>query len=202
MRISLDDIKHMERRYRATLINTITGFKSANLIGTLDTDGLPNVAIFNSCVHIGANPPLIGFIMRPLTVPRQTYENIRALGQYTINHVHVDFYEQAHQSSAKYAKGVSEFEATGLTTEYSDSIKAPYVKESKIKLGMEYVEEYEIKANGTILIIGKILEILIPEQHLEEDGFVDLGKAGSTAVTGLESYFKAELMGRRPYARP
>ena len=32
--LSLADIQNMDRRYRATLLNTLSGFKSANLVGS------------------------------------------------------------------------------------------------------------------------------------------------------------------------
>jgi hypothetical protein len=34
------------------------------------------------------------------------------------------------------------FQLVVLTEEYSQTIKAPYVKESNIKIGLEYVEEH------------------------------------------------------------
>jgi len=56
--------------------------------------------------------------MRPLSVERQTYEYIKSTGQYTINHVHLDFIDKAHYASAKFDKAASEFEACELTAEY------------------------------------------------------------------------------------
>ncbi|HBF47730.1 MAG TPA: flavin oxidoreductase, partial [Shewanella frigidimarina] len=47
------------------------------------------------------------------SVPRHTFENIMQTGLYTINHVNQSIYEQAHQTSARYDKDESEFEATG-----------------------------------------------------------------------------------------
>ena len=47
---SLGDIQKMERIPRLTLINAITGFKSGNLIGTANKEGLPNLAIFSYSV--------------------------------------------------------------------------------------------------------------------------------------------------------
>lgn len=47
----------LEDRKRIALINSLSGFKSLNLIGTINNQGQTNLAIFNSVVHIGANPP-------------------------------------------------------------------------------------------------------------------------------------------------
>lgn len=196
------DIDGWEKRYRANLINSLSGFKSANLIGTRSAGGQENLALFSSVFHLGANPPLQGMISRPFTdtVTRHTFRNIQETGYYTINHVHRDFYEAAHQSSARYPDGQSEFEASGLHPEYLEDFPAPFVKESQIKLGMRLVEHQEL-LNRTILIIGSIERIYLPEGCVEQDGNVLLEKAGSVAVSGLYSYHQSQLLQRLPYAK-
>ena len=53
------DIFNLDKVKRLKLINSITGVKPANLIGTRSSDGITNLAIFSSIVHLGSNPPLI-----------------------------------------------------------------------------------------------------------------------------------------------
>ena len=77
----------MEQRERARLINSLSGFKSANLIGTCDKQGLENLAVVSSVVHLGSNPPLFGFIVRPTESRRDTLENILETKHFTINSV-------------------------------------------------------------------------------------------------------------------
>jgi flavin reductase (DIM6/NTAB) family NADH-FMN oxidoreductase RutF len=202
---SLDDIQKMERIPRLTLINAITGYKSGNLIGTVNTEGVSNLAIFSSAVHIGSDPPLIGLVTRPIVpdgkTSRHTYDNIKNCGFYTINHVSLDMIDKAHQTSASYPDGISEFEAVGLTPQYLGLKNVPYVLESPIKLGIEYVEEYYIKANQTIMLIGKVIELILPDNCLDEKGNLDLNKAGTAAVSGLDTYHEATMVRRLPYAR-
>lgn len=199
---SLDDMLGMERDYRRNLMNTISGFKSACLIGTVSHRGISNLAIFNSVVHISATPPYLGFVMRPLTVPRQTYHNIRARGFFTINLVAESFFEKAHQTSAKYDEQTSEFDACGLSPQYTSAHPAPYVLESPIKLGLQYEEEHHITANGSILVVGRVIEALVEEGMIGAEGHVDLDNSGLVAVGGLDSYYRASLLKRMPYARP
>ena len=97
-----EQILKLEKRFRTNLINSLSGFKAANLVATINTAGLTNMAIFSSAVHIGANPPLLGLVSRPHSVPRHTLENIMATEQFTINHVNSMIYKQAHQTSARY----------------------------------------------------------------------------------------------------
>lgn len=200
--ITLDDILLQDRFYRMHLINTITGYRNACLIGTMSHRGTPNLAMFNSVVHIAASPPLLGFIVRPLTVPRHTYHNIKANGYFTINHVHEGILQQGHQTSANYPEKESEFGATGLTPQYSEIHPAPYVKESRIKIGLQFQEEHHIQTNGSILIVGKVLEIILPEEALTVNGHLRPEKWGSLAVVGLDTYYKGEQVARFGYARP
>ena len=162
----------MEQRKRAQFINSISGFRSVALIGTTDTQGQTNLAIFSSIVHIGSNPPLLSFIMRPDSVERHTLTNIMDTGFYTINHINADMYEKAHQTSARYPKSVSEFDAAQLTPVFKNDFVAPFVAESQIQIGMEFRERIEININQTSMIIGEIKFVHYPTSCLLEDGFI------------------------------
>ena len=205
MILHLSDIQALARIPRLTLINAISGFKSANLVGTLGNDQVPNLAIFSSAIHIGSDPPLMGIVTRPvdgdLKTTRHTYQNIRSSGFFTLNHIHSGITAAAHQTSASYPDGISEFPAVGLTPFFSDTIPAPYVAESVIRLGLEYVEEYAIQANNTILIIGKVLELMLPDDCLDEAGNLDLTRADTVAISGLDTYHRATQIARLGYAR-
>ena len=196
------DILSLEKIYRANLINSSSGYKPANLISTISKSKQTNLAIFSSVFHLGANPPLLGMIVRPATVPRNSYENLKEIGYYAINHVQKDFVEKAHFTSAKFPKEVSEFEACKLTEEYIDGFPVPFVKESKIKLGMRFVQEIPLVVNDTILIIGEIEHLILPESILQEDGNLLLDKIQDVCVNGLETYFTVEKLTSFPFARP
>lgn len=187
---------------RANLINSISGYKSANLIGTISALKQTNLAIFSSVVHIGASPPLLGFIQRPIgEVPRHTYENIKEIGFFTINHIHEDFIEKAHYTSAKFDRNVSEFAACGLTEEFIENFTAPFVKESKIKIGLKFVEEIPIKLNGTILMIGEVEQLILPENALLENGNIDLNSVEDICISSLDTYHKVKQIAQFPFAR-
>ncbi|MEH6538301.1 MAG: flavin reductase [Psychroserpens sp.] len=196
---ALDNLHHL---YRINLINSCSGYKSANLLGTKSSDGAENVAVFSSVTHIGSNPPMLGFFCRPTSVLRNTYDNIKSTGFYTINHIHKNILEDAHHTSAKYDSDISEFDKTKLISDYKNGFHAPFVKGAPLQLAMEYVEEYHIKANDTLLIIGKILGLHVRDNILEDDGFIDLSKAQVAAINGLDGYAIPELKTRFGYQRP
>ncbi len=199
---SLEDINQMHHLYRINLINSCSGYKSANLIGTKDEVGNSNVAVFSSLTHLGSNPGLLGFFLRPTTVIRNTYDNIKATGKYTLNHIHEGILEDAHHTSAKYDASISEFDVTTLEEEYKDNFLAPFVKGCPVQLAMSYLEEYPIKANNTILLIGKIEKLYVPDVLLEKDGFINLSKGKIATINGLDGYAIPELKKRLEYQRP
>jgi len=199
---TFDEIMRLPSRYRANLINKVSGFKPANLIGTKSKSGQTNLAVFNSVLHIGANPPYLGFILRPTTVERHTYENIKETGVYSINQITTAIHKQAHQTSAKYDRDISEFEAVGLTEFYQNDFHAPFVTESHIKIGLSFQEEQLIKCNDTRLVIGKIEYLILPEVAILEDGDVALEELDTAAIAGLYNYYKPEHLGKYGYVKP
>lgn len=200
-RIQAQDIEAMEKIFRLNLINSVTGYKPANLIGTAAADGRTNLAMYSSVVHLGSNPPYIGIFTRPTSVARHTYDNLRASGCYTINHVHESFVGAAHYTSAPFPEDESEFDACGLEAEFLDGFQAPYVRESQIKLGMRLVEEIPVKATGTTLLVGKVEEIYLPADLLAADGSLNLNGAGGVCISGLDTYHTAHQIGAYAYAR-
>ena len=198
----ISEIESWERFYRANFINSLTGFKSVNLIGTVNTTGQANLGIFSSIVHIGSNPPLIGYINRPVKAAPHTLANIQSTEVYTINHIHPSFVQQAHQTSAKYEAGISEFEEVGLTPEFQENIVAPFVKESSIKYALSLQEIIPIQLNDTFLVIGKVISIQIEQDIITEDGFIHLEKANTICSNGIDGYYATELIERYQYAKP
>ncbi len=200
--IDAQEILEFEQRFRATFINSLGGFKSLCLIGTVNENSLTNLAVFNSFFHIGANPPLFGLIVRPDAVERHTLENIRKKKYFTVNHVNEKIVKQAHQTSARYSLEQSEFTETGLTPEFINNFSAPYVKESFIKIGAYCIREISIEENGTILLINRFENIICPENIIGRDGFVNLEMAGSLTCSGLDSYHTTKQISRLSYAKP
>lgn len=201
MILDSSNISSWDQKFKLRFINSLSGYKGAHLIGTINECNETNLAIFNSIVHISSEPPQIGFIIRPNTVKRDTYDNILLNEKFTINHVHKNFIEQAHYTSAKFDKDESEFKACNLKEQFLNGFKAPFVRESKIKIGLKLVEDLKIKSNGGRLIIGEIELIDIIDECVEQTGQLDLSKADDICVTGLNQYSIANKHKHLPYAR-
>ena len=200
---SEEDIEDLDKVFRINLINSCSGYKSANLIGTKSNEGTTNVAVFSSIVHLASNPPLLGFFLRPTEIfPRNTYSNIKENGLYTINSIYREIIDDSHHTSAKYDKSISEFNVTNLEEEYIDKIYPPFVKKSPIKIEMKFIEEIKIKANKCKLIIGKIVSLHIEKKMLEKDGFLSLNKGEIPTISGCDAYSIPEDYDRKKYQKP
>ena len=202
MHYTRENINTLDKITRINLINSCSGYKSANLIGSISKEGVPNVAIFSSVTHLGSNPPTLGFILRPTTVPRDTYKNIKETGVFTINHIFEDIIADAHHSSAKYDQEVSEFDMTNLESQYHQNCIAPFVKGSPVQMEMKFIEEYHIKSNNVLHIIAEITNLYVNDDILEKDGFIDLSRAKVAAINGLDSYAVSKSNTRFEYQRP
>lgn len=202
MILTQNDLLKLETRYRTAFINSLAGFRQAVLVGTKSVDGITNLAIFNSLIHLGANPALFGLINRPDSVQRDTLQNILETKEYTLNYIQSFQYEKAHQTSARYEKGVSEFEKVGFKELYYPTCYAPFVENAVVKIAMKLEDTIPIPLNGTILIIGSIAQVEIAESMVGADGFVDLSESDVLISQGLDAYFVSKKIGRLPYAKP
>lgn len=200
--INKDQLSAMEPRYRAQMINSLSGFKSANLIGTINQNNISNLAIFSSVFHLGASPALVGFISRPDGVERHTLKNIELTQQYTINQVNESFFQAAHQTSARYSEEQCEFKQTGLSPQLITGIAAPFVQESQLKYALTLKSITPIPLNNTVLVIGEVTHILCQESAIKNDGYIDIESLNTVMVSGLDSYHTSQRLSRLSYAKP
>ena len=226
MQLNQQEIQGLDKEFRRAFINSLAGFRQAVLVGTQSATGKTNLAIFNSLIHLGANPALFGLINRPDSVQRDTLQNIESQGVYTLNYVSGADYQKAHQTSARYPQGVSEFEQVGFEEQYRPSLAAPFepqitdsleaplktqltppfpapfVAGAMVQIGMKFEERVDLKINGTVLLIGSIQSVYIDDALVAADGFVDLSAAEVLVSQGLDAYFTTSPLGRLPYAKP
>tara|TARA_B100000614_G_C14528641_1_gene485584 strand:+ start:934 stop:1557 length:624 start_codon:yes stop_codon:yes gene_type:complete len=199
MKINKKDINNLDKIYRLNLINSISGIKPGNLIGTKSTNGVDNVAIFSSVVHLGSNPAQIGFVLRPQRRRKSdTYCNIKATNFYTINHITKQMYVKAHNTSIK--DNESEFELLNIEKEYQEGFYAPYVEKSPIKLGMKLIDMI-LLPNDCLFVIGQIENLYIENKLLNSDGTLDLEIGEIMGIGGLNTYYKLNKIDSLPYVR-
>lgn len=199
---SAEQIEKMDDFFRVQLATSLPGAKPISLIGTIDSEARTNLAPFSSVVHLGSKPCLLGMVSRPDLVERHTLANIIETRFWTINHLHPGILEAGHQASARYPKTISEFDATGLTPHFEPGIIAPFVGESRLRIGLELEDVIDIPANGTKLIIGRVALVQIADGHLLNHGGIDLVGIDCLASTSLDTYFTIRPLARFAHAKP
>ncbi|MFT5820667.1 MAG: flavin reductase (DIM6/NTAB) family NADH-FMN oxidoreductase RutF [Crocinitomix sp.] len=202
MHISKEDIRNASHKFRLNLINSISGIKPANLIGTVSSINGNNLAVISSVVHLGSDPALLGFIMRPtLEIRRDTYNNILENGCFTINHMQENMIERAHYTSVKFPAEVSEFDACELEAEFLNDFPAPFVTESLVKIGLKHIETVNIQANQTMMIVGEVQDIYLPKENIDDRGYLTLDAMNTAGIGGLNFYYSIKKIAEFPYAR-
>ena len=200
-----EGIEGLPQRYRARFVNSLSGFKSANLVGTATSRGVSACCMVSSVVHLGSNPALMGVVFRPPGEDAHNYRNLSQSGCFTLSHVTEAFYQQAHQTSARFAKGVSEFEAVGLTPHWHQTdggrFPAPAVEESPVRMGLS-VQEDLLLPNGCRFVMGAVEWVDFDPRAQAEDGFLDLSETGTMCIGGLDAYHTAQRTSRLSYAKP
>jgi flavin reductase (DIM6/NTAB) family NADH-FMN oxidoreductase RutF len=196
------DIAGMELLARVQFATSLPGAKPISLIGTSDRSGQTNLAPFSSILHLGSAPCLLGMVSRPDLVDRHTLANLVETRAWTINHLHPEILDAAHQCSARYPKEVSEFDATGLTAYHEPGFPAPFVSESRFRIGLELEDIIPIPANGTQLVVGRVVLVQVAEEYLMDHGGVDLVGLECLASTALDTYFQLKPLARLTHAKP
>jgi flavin reductase (DIM6/NTAB) family NADH-FMN oxidoreductase RutF len=120
---------------------------------------------------------------------------------YTINHIPSNYVENAHYTSAKFDKEDSEFERCKFSEEYLFDFDAPFVKESRVKIGLKLEEMLPIKLNKCVMVIGSIQHLWVDDVAVEDDGQINLELLDDVGIGGLNSYYKLKRIAQFPYAR-
>lgn len=89
----------------------------------------------------------------------------------------------------------------GLTPRFGQRLIAPYVAESRLRVGMELIRVRRLEENGTLMISARIVEVWLDQAALARDGHLHLERLDAVAVSGLDHYHKGKSLGRLTYAK-
>lgn len=150
-------------------------------VSTVDEDGVANLAPFSFYTAVCSNPPTVLFC--PVTPPdreeKDTLANIRATGEFVINVATESTVEKMNQTSAPYARGVSEFAAAGLTPLAGVKVKAPRVAESPIHLECKLLQIIDVGPGGPgsgKIVLGQVVYAHIDDSVCNEAHHIDVTK--------------------------
>jgi hypothetical protein len=71
-----------------------------------------------------------------------------------------------------------------------------------LKIACSFLEEYEIKANNTILVVGEIQSIFLPNGIVTENGEINLDQIDDVCISGLHNYHQVKKIAAFDYSRP
>jgi len=75
------------------------------------------------------------------------------------------------------------------------------VQQSALKIGLVTKEIIPIKSNGTLLIIGEVQTVVMPEQAISNCGTIDHQRLDSVCISGLNTYHSTHLLSRLKHAK-
>ena len=200
----IHQISSSDKFYKTNFFNTLSGVRSLFLLGSKSKEGIANLAVFNSIVHVGANPPLLGLVFRPEVdeVRRHSLENIKNTEFFTLNLLNSNILDKGHQTSAKYGSDINEFEAVGLTVIYTEYFEAPYVGEAHLKIGLKPLECHSIITNQTTFLVAQVCEVFIDPTFIKPCGSINHDDLKTIVISGLEDYYNLSFVKKKEFARP
>ena len=167
------------------------------LVGSLDENGISNLAPFSFFNAFGANPPIIGFspaLSGRTGLPKDTLLNIKETEEFTVSIVNSSIVEQISLSSCEFDKNIDEFVKTGLTKYKSENIGAYGVQESNFIMECKLHDIISLGENpgSGNLILGEVLQFHINKSILTDTNQVDPYKLDPIARNGGSWYTEAK----------
>lgn len=158
-------------------------------ISSVDAAGRPNLAPYSFFNAIASRPNLVMFSSEGM---KHSMSNVIATGEFVFNLATRALVDAMNQSSANYAEGVNEFEASGLTMAPSLAVKPPRVEGAAAALECRLVQHMQLKdVDGrpldTYLAIGQVLATHIDDACIRNGRF-DPVAAGTIARCGYRDY--------------
>jgi flavin reductase (DIM6/NTAB) family NADH-FMN oxidoreductase RutF len=164
---------------------------------TMDADGKPNLSPYSFFNVFSSNPPILIFSparrVRDNTT-KHTLENVMATKEVVINVVNYDIVQQMSLSSTDYAKGVNEFDKSGLTMLESDVVKPFRVAESPVQFECKVNDIIHLGTEGGAgnLVICEVVKLHISDDVLDDKELIVQEKLDLVARAGGSYYSRAK----------
>lgn len=136
-------------------------------IGTLSSEGVPNLAPYSFFNAVSGQPPTVVF--SPGTGQRRdTLDNVRDVGEFTVNVVTTEVVEAMNATAASFPADIDEFAAVGLTPVQGLVVRPPMVGECRANFECKVTQLVPVgdPAAGNVLVIGEAVVI-----HVDDDLF-------------------------------
>lgn len=137
-------------------------------VTTRNLNGVINAAPFSYFNIISSSPAIVSLsINRSNSNKKDTTNNILANGEAVIQTVDKENVRQMNQTAAELSPDSSEVQLAHLTTEASDLIAVPRIKDAKIQLETKLYQHVPVKFGGIVVSDLLLMEVL--RFHFNED---------------------------------
>ena len=136
------------------------------IIGTYDKNGIPNA--MNAAWGFQSDYGEITFSL----AKHKTTENLKETGGFTVAFGTVDTMEICDYFGIESGNKVNKIEAAGVHVHKAPNVNAPVIEEFPV------IMECRVKSwnEETGILIGEIVDEIVDEKYLDEEGKIDFGK--------------------------
>jgi flavin reductase (DIM6/NTAB) family NADH-FMN oxidoreductase RutF len=169
-------------------------------VGTVDADGVRNLAPYSFFNVVAGTPPTVLFSPgRRNGEPKDTLHNVVATGEFTINLVDEALAEAMNLTSGEYGPEVDEFELAGLATVPGEAVRAPLVVASPANLECRVTRTVDLgDPPSNTVVFGNIERIhvradLLDGTRVDPLGLRAVGRmAGAGYTRTADGYFEMQ----------
>jgi len=141
------------------------------IVGTYNSDGMPNIMNAAWGGIASSRPPCISVSLREATL---TYHNIKQTGAFTVNIPSEKYLKEADYVGIVSGRDHDKFKETHLTPEKSKLVNAPIVKEFPYALECNLVRQIDLGLHT--MFIGEIAGMSADSEVLNPDKLPDIEK--------------------------
>jgi flavin reductase (DIM6/NTAB) family NADH-FMN oxidoreductase RutF len=196
------DTSITESRVIGKLLNGAIIPRPIAFVISMSPSGIINASPFSYFNAISSNPPLLMIsVNRKNGLMKDTARNILATKQFVVHIVDPTIINQVNETSASLPYGDSELDRSTLTLRDSEIVAVPSIKEAKVTFEVQF-EDHQVYGNenntGTDLFIGRVVNIVIDDELIDENHYVDfeklnpVGRLSGTNYTVLGEHFSLE----------
>ncbi|NQW29418.1 MAG: flavin reductase family protein [Ignavibacteria bacterium] len=184
------DLSHRDRHQ---LLLSGVAPRPIALVSTVDEAGVGNISPFSFFNAYGSKPPILAIgpaISAKTGATKDTWRNIMATKQCTVNVCTYSMVEAINLASAEYPPDVDEFEKCGLSRVNASIVTPPLVRESPYSMECVLMENIELRrdigGNGNIMLLEVVCFHV--SDSIMHDGQIDPRRMDLIARMGHDYY--------------
>lgn len=155
----------------------------------------PNVITVAWTGTVCTNPPMVYISLRP---ERYSYDIIRETREFVINLTTEKMAKAVDYCGVRSGREVDKFREMQFTPEPSQIVKAPGILQCPVNIECRVVSVQELGSHH--MFLAKVLQVNVEEALLEENGRLDLQRAGLLHYSHGEYFSQGSKLGSFGYS--